>query len=411
VLTTRAWAVIGGAALLWLTSRALGAPDLHMVAVGMLTLVPLAALLVRTARHDLAATRRLSSRRVFPGTRVRIDLDLRNRGRRRTSLLLLEDRLPPSLGVPARAVTGEIRPGAGHTVSYHLTPRARGRYAVGPLSAWVADPFDLVRLRIDFGERHDLVVYPAVEDLGPSPSAAPVGGAGESSTRQLFRTGDDFYTMRGYEIGDDLRKIHWPSVARTGELMIRQDEAVRRASALLFLDTRASALGAWPEAFERAVSVAASIGAHHLRASFTLRLALADASPRLVDTDAFLELMALVRPSPTRQLTPTLRALRSAASAATSLVVVTHVPPAEEIAALSRLSGGFATRLAVLIHRSDAGQPSLPASQEDDRAAHAARASLTRAGWEVLLLRPAGRLREIWELRDKRPARRIAASS
>jgi uncharacterized protein (DUF58 family) len=409
VLTTRAWAVIGGALVLWLTSRALGAPDLHMVAVGLLALVPLSALLVRAARHDLEATRRLSARRVFPGTRVQVDLELRNRGRRRTSLLLLEDRLPSSLGVSARAVTGEIRPGVGHTVSYHLTPRTRGRYAIGPLSAWVADPFDLVRQRIDFGERHDLVVYPAVEDLGPSPSAAPVGGAGESSTRQLFRSGEDFYTMRGYEIGDDLRKIHWPSVARTGELMIRQDEAVRRASAVLFLDTRVTALGDRPEAFERAVSVGASIGAHHLRAGFTLRLALADSPARPVDVDGFLELLAMVRPSSIRQVTPSLRALGSVASAATSLVVVTHVPPAEEVVALSRLSGGFAARLAVLIHRSDAGQ--LPASREDDRAAHTARASLTRAGWEVLLLRPSGRLREIWELREKRPARRIAASS
>ncbi|HYZ10615.1 MAG TPA: DUF58 domain-containing protein, partial [Actinomycetota bacterium] len=396
MLTTRAWAVIGGAVLLWLTSRALGAPDLHMIAVGLLALVPLSALLVRAARHDLAATRRLSSRRVFPGTRVRVDLDLRNMGRRRTSLLLLEDRLPSTLGTPARAVTGEIRPGTGQTVSYHLTPRVRGRYAVGPLSAWVADPFDLIRQRIDFGDRHDLVVYPAVEELGPSYSAAPVGGTGESSTRQLFRTGDDFYTMRGYEIGDDLRKIHWPSVARTGELMIRQDEAVRRASAVLFLDTRGGALGDWPEAFERSVSVAASIGAHHLRAGFTLRLALADAPPRPVDTDGFLELLAQVRPSPARQLTPSMRALRSAASAATSLVVVTHVPPAEELAAWSRLSGGFATRLAVVIHRSDVGEPTLPASREDDRAAHAATTSLTRAGWEVLVLRPSGRLREIW---------------
>ena len=411
MLTTRAWAVIGGAIVLWLTSRALGVPDLHLIAVGLLALVPLSALLVRTARHDLAATRRLSARRVFPGTRVRVDLDLRNRGRRRTSLLLLEDRLPSSLGVSARAVTGEIRPGAGHTVSYHLTPRTRGRYAVGPLSTWVADPFDVVRQRIDFGERHELVVYPAVEDLGLAPSAVPVGGAGESSTRHLFRTGDDFYTMRGYEIGDDLRKIHWPSVARTGELMIRQDEAVRRASAVLFLDTRATALGDWPAAFERGVSVAASIGAHHLRAGFSMRLALTDSAPRPVDADSFLELLALVRPTAARQLTPTLRALRSAASAATSLVVVTHVPPAEEIAALSRLSGGFATRLAVLINRADVGEPTLPASREDDRAAHAARTSLTRAGWEVLLLRPSGRLREIWELRDKRPARRIAASS
>ncbi len=410
MLTSRAWAVIAGGVLLWLVSRALGAPDLHMVAVGLLALVPLSALLVRATRHDLLATRRLSTRRAFPGARVRVDLEIQNRGRRRTSLLLLEDRLPSSLGAPARAVAGEIRPGARRTVSYHLIARVRGRYPVGPLSAWVADPFDLARQRIEFGGQHDFVVYPEVEELGPAPAAAPVGGAGESSTRQLFRTGEDFYTMRRYETGDDLRKIHWPSVARTGELMIRQDEAVRRASAVVLVDTREAALGDWPEAFERAVSVAASIGALHLRAGFTLRLATPDVLPRPVDIDSFLELLALVRPTPARQLTPSIRQIRTAATAATALVVVTHVPPPAEVAALSRLPGGFASRLAVLVHRHDDDDRYLPARHEADHAAQAARGSMARAGWEVLLLRPSGRLRDVWQLRDKRPARRIAAS-
>ena len=49
--------------------------------------------------------------------------------------------------------------------------------------------------------------------------------------------------MRGYQEGDDLRRIHWPSVARTGELMIRQDEASRRAGGLIYLDSREALLG------------------------------------------------------------------------------------------------------------------------------------------------------------------------
>ena len=49
--------------------------------------------------------------------------------------------------------------------------------------------------------------------------------------------------MRGYQEGDDLRRIHWPSVARTGELMIRQDESTRRSTAVLFVDTRDAAVG------------------------------------------------------------------------------------------------------------------------------------------------------------------------
>jgi uncharacterized protein (DUF58 family) len=411
VLTGRAWAVLGGGTLLWIASRLVGSEDLHMIALALLVLVPLGAVVVRATRHDLAATRRLSARRVFPGTQVVVDLEVHNRGRRRTSLLLLEDRLPSSLGRSARAAVADVPAEGRRDVGYRVVARGRGRFPIGPLAVWVGDPFDLVRHRIEFPDRHDLIVYPDVEDLGALPVAAPAGGAGESSTRQLFRSGDEFYTMRQYETGDDLRRIHWPSVARTGDLMIRQDEAVRRAQAALLLDTRASTLGEHHEAFERAVSAAASIGAHYLRGGFAVRLGTPDRAPRPVDRDQFLELLALVRPSRAGQITPALRQLRQTVPPGTALVAVTGIPTAEEVAAFSRVASGYATRLAVLVHGEEPDRLSIRPRWEAERRADAARTSLQRAGWEVLVLRPSTRLGEAWQLRVTRPARRITASS
>jgi uncharacterized protein (DUF58 family) len=411
VLTGRAWAVLAGGAFLWAASRLVGSPDLHMIAVALIVLVPLAALLVRATRQHLSATRRLSARRVFPGTHVRVDLEVLNRGRRRTSLVLLEDRLPATLGRSARAAVADLPVGGRREVAYRITVRGRGRYPIGPLTAWVGDPFDLVRHRIEFPDRHDLIVYPEVEDLGSLPVAAPAGGAGESSSRQLFRSGDEFYTMRAYELGDDLRRIHWPSVARTGQLMIRQDEAVRRAQTALFLDTRASSIGRHHDAFERAISAAASIGVHYLKGGFTLRLSTPERAPGQLDGDGFLELLALARPSRATQITPALRQLRLAAAPGMTVVAVTGIPTDEEVAAFSRVGPDYAVRLAVLIHPEDPDRLPIRPRWETERRAEAARTSLQRAGWEVLLLRPSSTLREAWQLRAKRPARRIAASS
>ena len=93
--------------------------------------------------------------------------------------------------------------------------------------------------------------------------------------------------MRQYQEGDDLRRIHWPSVARTGELMIRQDESSRRANALVFLDSREGMLGqAHGQAFERAVSVAATLGVLLSRGGFSLRLATADTPPAALSRGA-----------------------------------------------------------------------------------------------------------------------------
>ena len=71
--------------------------------------------------------------------------------------------------------------------------------------------------------------------------------------------GDEFLTLREYELGDDLRRVHWRSTARTGELMIRQDEARWRSRAAVVLDVQPGGHDA--ESFEVAVEAAASVTA------------------------------------------------------------------------------------------------------------------------------------------------------
>jgi uncharacterized protein (DUF58 family) len=69
--------------------------------------------------------------------------------------------------------------------------------------------------------------------------------------------GNEFLTLRNYELGDDLRRVHWRSSARSGELMIRQDEARWRSRAAVVLDVHTSAHDA--DSFEVAVEAAASV--------------------------------------------------------------------------------------------------------------------------------------------------------
>ncbi|HEX2031262.1 MAG TPA: DUF58 domain-containing protein [Actinomycetota bacterium] len=408
MLTARGWSVLAGSFLLWGASRLVGSADLHVLAVGLVGLVALAATFVRVGGPRLQVSRRLSTRRAFPGTRVRVDLELESAGPTVTPFVVLEDRLPAAFGGSARAVVAAVHPRRRRSVTYQVTARSRGRYELGPATAAVADPFDLVRRRVTLPDRHELVVYPEVEDLPGDGVAAPAGSSGESSSRHLFRTGEEFYTMRPYETGDDLRRIHWPSTARTGELMIRQDETARRATAVVLLDTRAEAVGARPQMFERAVSAAASVGTLYLRLGYSLRLATPDLSPSAVAHEHFLETLALVEPSDREVLTPTLRRVRPLAARIPSLIVVTHVPVAAELAVLIRSGALFASRTAVLVTDADPARLAPAEREAFDRRLAAARTSFRRGGWEVVLVRPGQRLREVWR---SSPRRRIAASS
>ena len=188
----------------------------------------------------IAIHRRLSDIRVAPGTRVTVELEVENRSR--AADLLPDGGGPAATGArapgPARRL-GRPRPRRSQRVTYTVLPQTRGRYRLGPLTVDVSDPFALTRQRLEFDERDELIGHP--RDRGPAERTglAPFGAnVGASRARNLFRTGEEYYTMRQYQEGDDLRRIHWPSVARTGELMIRQDESSRRANGLFFVDTR-----------------------------------------------------------------------------------------------------------------------------------------------------------------------------
>lgn len=396
MLTGRGWAVAATGALLWVGARAVGSDELHIVAAGILLLPGLAALLMRWTRTRLRAARGLSLRRVHAGSTVQVRLDIQNVGRAPVALLLLEDRLPPTLGRAARAVLHGLRGRSRQSVSYTLECTRRGRYGIGPLVGWVTDPFGLARQRIALADVHTLIVYPEVEDLRAVPVPRSVGGAGTTAARVLNRAGEEFYTMRPYQTGDDLRRIHWPSTARSAKLMIRQEEAGRHASGWIYLSTGGYEDG---RAFERAVSAAASIGSLYAREGLGLRLATSDASSRPVTGEALLEALAEVAPSERRSAAPAVAALRDRAAAGSSLVAVLPLPLGDELQELVRAGRDRGHRLAILV-----------IDDPEEERTLTARATLARAGWDTVLLPPGRRLRDVWTLRSARPIATAASS-
>ena len=142
----------------------------------------------------------------------------------------------------------------------------RGRYALGPITLTVTDPFGLARRSWTVGAADEVTICPRVHELRPPPGAP---GRLRSASPFAVRfhapavDGEEFLTLREYEVGDDLRRIHWRSTARTGELVVREDEAQWQPRAVVLLDTRP---GAHDEAsFEAAVEATASVVARLVR--------------------------------------------------------------------------------------------------------------------------------------------------
>ncbi|MGH3388048.1 MAG: DUF58 domain-containing protein [Actinomadura sp.] len=399
-LTTRGRSFTAAGCTAILCALLLGEQDLLRAGVLILTLPLLSALTVARTRYRLASARRLQPARLRAGHEARVDLRLENVSRLPTGLLLVEDRVPYSLGGRARFVLDRIEPNGTRELSYRVRADVRGRYKIGPLVIRLTDPFGLVELDRSFTLVDTLTVPPALVPLPQGRVAGAWGGSGESRAQTVSSAGEDDVAPREYRQGDDLRRVHWRSTARYGELMVRREEQHWQSSGMLFLDTRRRVhLGDGPgSSFEEAVSALASIGVRLGREGLSLRF-VTDAGEALPASSTFestlMDVLATVRTSGNRSLNPGLGALRGATDpvrAGDGLVVAVFglldAAEAREVATLRR---GSATCIAVLIDvrlREGGRQP----SATDSTAAEVLRS----AGWRVITIGSAAALRSAW---------------
>lgn len=241
----------------------------------LLALLPLLCVYaLHRTRYRVSGSRRLTPGRVPAGAEARVQLRMDNPSRLPTGLLMLQDRVPYVLGPRPRFVLDRVEPGGRREVSYRVRSDLRGRYPLGPLQLRLTDPFGLVELTRSFSTFDTLTVIPRTEPLPPVRLSGESSGYGDGSRRSLALAGDDDVIPRGYRRGDDLRRVHWRSTARYGELMVRREEQPQRSRATVLLDTRQVAFeGAGPDsAFEWAVSAAASSLVHLLEQGYAVRL-------------------------------------------------------------------------------------------------------------------------------------------
>ncbi|MEV5880195.1 DUF58 domain-containing protein [Streptomyces sp. NPDC052101] len=273
-LTTRGRSFLAAGIAAAICAYVLGQSDLLRVGLLLASLPLICATVVYRTRYRVAGTRRLAPARVPAGSEARVHLRMDNVSRLPTGLLMLQDRVPYVLGPRPRFVLDRVEPGGRRDVSYRVRSDLRGRYPLGPLQLRLTDPFGMCELTRSFSTYDTLTVIPRVEPLAPVRFGGEAQGYGDGRQRSLALAGEDDVIPRGYRYGDDLRRVHWRSTARYGELMVRREEQPRRSRCTVLLDTRGGAYeGAGPDsAFEWAVSAAASVLVHMLERGFSVRL-------------------------------------------------------------------------------------------------------------------------------------------
>jgi uncharacterized protein (DUF58 family) len=345
--TLRGWALSGAGLALIMLWYALGESELLLTGLILIAAQLVAVVYVRSRKPRLEVNRRLGSSTVHDGDTTTVTLLLDNVSRRSISHLTIEDDVN-RLGVATFEVA-RLKRRESTTATYRVTCRPRGVYRVGPTTVRANDPLGLAELSAGTGPVDRIVVYPAVEDLSGFPIIRGQDPAMQAShPEHARRGGEDFYTLREYQRGDDLRRVHWPSSAKTDQLMIRQLETPWQSRALVLLDVRSSSYESH-DAFEKAVSGAATIVTHLVGAGFDADLWAGDAEP--IDASRYasaMERLALVQPDPAIDIQAVAGRIRQKGGGG-ALVLVTGVADRALLAVQQLLSGDYPTTVLMTV--------------------------------------------------------------
>jgi uncharacterized protein (DUF58 family) len=360
VLTRQGWLVGLAAILLLVAGRVLGLLELFGLGVVTAALVIGCFAVVHVARLELEVGRVLHPTRVHVGTPSRVELSVRNLRSRRTPVLRLRDPVTGTRGadllVPPLAATERT------VAAYRLPTDRRGLVRVGPLEVVVSDPFGLVQVATRGAPEVQLTVLPHVDQLTPMPyTSAHDPQAGVRQLNALGRTGEEFYALRPYVVGDDLRRVHWPSLARVDELMVRQNELPWQGRTTVLLDVRPATHEG--ESIEVAVSATASVVMAASRRQDLVRLVTTDGTdsdfaPGSDHVQAIMEHLAVVEPAGDGTLHAALEVLGRRGSGGALVVVVAQVD-AEDLRTLAGLRARYGSVTVVHFDRS-AWEPRAP---------------------------------------------------
>jgi uncharacterized protein (DUF58 family) len=287
---------------------AFGYPELAVLgttAVAALT----CAVAYAAIRPRLDVTRGVEPDRVGRGDPCTQTLTVHNGSRLRAATLVARDRCGAET-VPVPVL--RLRPGMDTTVDFPVPTARRGVVRLGPLTVTRRDPLGLVGVGRTHGRVAQVWVHPRVHPI----QAVPVGVMRSLDGRidRIPYGSITFDRLREYHLGDDLRRVHWRTSARVGELMVREQLDTSLPHIVVLLDDRAATHH--DDSFEDCCEAAASILVAAVRADLAVELVLvsdgvttgtaagdlrplldrlAEAGPRPTPTDATAPLTAVTR--------------------------------------------------------------------------------------------------------------------
>ena len=113
----------------------------------------------------------------------------------------------------------------------------RGGFPLGPTRLTSGDPFGIFRVSRSFPGSTSLMVLPMIFPVAQFLSPPGLLPGGKAIRRKSIDVTPHASGVREYVPGDPMKRIHWPTSIRRGQLMVKEFEQDPQAEVWLFLDT------------------------------------------------------------------------------------------------------------------------------------------------------------------------------
>ncbi len=187
-------------------------------------------------------------------------------------------RLVPAISV---RIESEARPGAVSGYALKIPPQraallnvsecieCRGVHRLPDFFLATTFPFGLLERRRRFSDNSEIVVYPRISPIRTS-VIENMGGL-RNVARAPSSDGDEYFALREYIHGDDLRRVAWRASARLGVWMVREMSMENSRFVVLALDTRWNTeVDDFSTRFEEAVDLTASLAVSLLNRQYNV---------------------------------------------------------------------------------------------------------------------------------------------
>lgn len=237
----------------------------------------------------------------------------------------------------------------------------RGKFTLGDIVVATGDPFGLFQREVRYPSETTVLVYPrTVEFATPGHIPGQLPGGAQQKGHVPFVT-PTAAGVRDYQPADPYNRIHWPSTARIGRLMVKEFELDPFADVWVILDlNRYVHVGSGPDSTEEyAVTVAASLARHFLMQNRSVGLL---AQGEVLQPDRgmrqlmkVLELLAVVRADRWPTLTELMAAESMRLNRLSTILLVTPSVDLEWVGACQLLTQRGVSVLVALIESSTFG--------------------------------------------------------